>query len=59
MRYAVTAGFSAKGLMSALQKLEAHDVSKFGYGNSAESRTHPDTAPRLEVLRRVHSSWSR
>ena len=59
MRYAVTAGFSAEGLMTALQKLEAHAVNKFGYGYTADSRTHPDTSRRLEVLRKVQSSWRR
>lgn len=59
MRYAVTAGYTAEGLMAALEKLHSRHVQRFGYGYSAGSRTHPSVARRVEVLKKVQASWGR
>ncbi|MCA9795412.1 MAG: M48 family metallopeptidase [Candidatus Eremiobacteraeota bacterium] len=57
MRYAVTAGFSADGLMQALGRLRSQGIARFGTSYTGEGRTHPPLAKRVEILRKVLSEW--
>lgn len=57
MEMAVRAGYSAEGLMTALGKLEKFGVDTFGTVAVQGTQSHPATSRRLEILKKVYSSW--
>jgi hypothetical protein len=56
LRYAVTAGFSADGLGTCLQRLENLRVQQFGTAVLQDDMSHPPTARRLEILQRARQN---
>lgn len=55
LRLAISAGYQPNGLMSALQKLMAHQVSLYGEKSLLGSKTHPPLPKRIERLTQIQT----
>ena len=55
LKLAIAAGFQPNGLMSALQKLMAHQVSLYGEKSLLGSKTHPPLPKRIERLTQIQT----
>lgn len=57
LRYATTAGYSADGLMSALQKLAGRNAKTFGKAAYQGGHSHPSLDKRIATMRKVLADW--
>ena len=57
LRYATTAGYSADGLMSALQKLAGRNAQTFGKAAYQGGHSHPSLEKRVATMRKVLADW--
>ncbi len=55
LKLAIAAGYQPQGLMSALQKLMAHQVARYGEKSLLGSKTHPPLPKRIDRLTQIQN----